>query len=90
VRAGSIPELVDERVGELADLDDPISLAAAVRRLYDRGPEALGAAARERALQRFTWTHAMQTQLASYASVMGVARSGLAARPAMEFGSPGS
>jgi alpha-1,6-mannosyltransferase len=75
VRAGSVPELVDERVGELAELDDPASLAAAVRRLYDRGPEALGAAARERALQRFTWTHAMQLQLASYASVMGVARS---------------
>jgi alpha-1,6-mannosyltransferase len=90
VRAGSIPELVDERVGELAALDDAGSLADAVRRLYDRGPEALGEAARERALQRFTWTHAMQLQLANYASVMGLTHPGLAARPAMEFGSPGS
>jgi alpha-1,6-mannosyltransferase len=90
VRAGSIPELVDERVGELAELDDPASLANAVRRLYERGPNALGAAARERALQRFTWTHAMQLQLASYASVMGLTRTKLAAPPAMQFGSPGS
>jgi alpha-1,6-mannosyltransferase len=90
VRAGSIPELVDERVGELAELDDPASLADAVRRLYDRDPESLGAAARERALQRFTWTHAMQLQLASYASLMSLARTALGERPAMEFGSPGS
>jgi len=32
----------------------------------------------------------MQLQLASYASVMGLARPGPAARPAMEFGSPGT
>jgi alpha-1,6-mannosyltransferase len=87
VRAGSIPELVDERVGELAELDDPVSLAEAVRRLYTRDLAALGAAARDRALQRFTWTHAMQLQLASYQSVMGEAPAEAGARPAMECGS---
>lgn len=90
VRAGSIPELIDERVGELAQPESAASMAQAIRRLYQRDPEVLGANARQRALQRFTWSHVLQLQLASYAGVFGQARDAGALRRAMQFGSPQS
>lgn len=67
-RAGAVPELVDDRVGALAAPDDPASFAAAIASLYDRDIEALGRAARERAL-RLSWTQAFQAQLATYATL---------------------
>ena len=89
VRAGSVPELIDERVGELAQPDSAASMAQAIRRLYQRDPDALGVNARQRALQRFTWSHVLQLQLASYAGVFGRQRDAGALRRMMEFGSPG-
>jgi alpha-1,6-mannosyltransferase len=74
VRAGAVPELVDEQVGELAEPDSGASLAQAIRRLYERDLDALGARARERALRRFTWSRVLQLQLSSYASVFGWSR----------------
>jgi alpha-1,6-mannosyltransferase len=71
VRAGSVPELIDERVGELAQPESAASMAQAIRRLYQRDPDTLGANARQRALQRFTWSHVLQLQLASYAGLFG-------------------
>jgi alpha-1,6-mannosyltransferase len=88
VRAGAVPELVDERVGELAEPESAASMAQAIRRLYERDLDALGAHARARALQRFTWSHVLQLQLASYTGVFGWSREASAARPIMEFGSP--
>jgi alpha-1,6-mannosyltransferase len=88
VRAGSVPELVDERVGELAQPESAVSLAQAIRRLYERNPDALGANARERALQRFTWAHVLQLQLASYAGVFGWSRDAGTMRRVVEFDSP--
>ena len=88
VRAGAVPELIDERVGELAQPDDAASMAQAIRRLYERDPDVLGANARERALQRYTWSHVLHLQLASYARVFGWARDAGTLRRAMEFGSP--
>ena len=88
VRAGSVPELIDERVGELAQPESAASMAQAIRRLYERDPDVLGANARERALQRFTWSHALQLQLASYARVFGWTRDAATPRRVMEFGSP--
>ena len=70
VRAGAVPELIDQRVGELAAPDNSASMAAAIRRLYDRDLAALGAAARHRVLQRFTWSNSLSIQLANYASVL--------------------
>ncbi|MGD9598733.1 MAG: glycosyltransferase [Steroidobacteraceae bacterium] len=67
-RAGAVPELVDERVGALATPDDPASFADAIAALYDRDIEAIGAAARARAL-RLSWTQAFQAQLATYAAL---------------------
>jgi alpha-1,6-mannosyltransferase len=74
VRAGAVPELVDDQVGELAEPHSAASLAAAVRRLYARNLEALGAAARARVLANFTWTHSLQLQLASYAGIFAGSR----------------
>jgi alpha-1,6-mannosyltransferase len=88
VRAGAIHELIDERVGELAAPDDPASLAAAIRRLYERDIEALGAAARARVLQRYTWSQALTLQLASYAAVLAKARPVQAVNPAIGMESP--
>jgi alpha-1,6-mannosyltransferase len=68
-RAGAIPEIVDESVGELAEPHDARSLADAVCALYERDLDAVGAAARAKVLQQFTWTQALQIQLATYASV---------------------
>jgi len=70
VRAGAVPELIDQRVGELAEPDNAASMAAAIRRLYDRDLGTLGTAARNRVLRRFTWSHSLNIQLANYASVL--------------------
>jgi alpha-1,6-mannosyltransferase len=74
VRAGAVPELVDDQVGELAEPRNAESLAAAIRRLYARNLDALGAAARARVLANFTWTHSLQLQLASYAGIFAGSR----------------
>jgi alpha-1,6-mannosyltransferase len=70
VRAGAVPELIDQRVGELAEPDNAASVAAAIRRLYDRDLAALGAAARDRVLQRYSWSNSLNIQLANYSSVL--------------------
>jgi alpha-1,6-mannosyltransferase len=78
---------VDERVGELAEPDNAASMAAAIRRLYERNLEALGAAARQRALQGFTWSHSLSMQLANYAGVFAGTRALPIVRSDVEFGS---
>jgi glycosyltransferase involved in cell wall biosynthesis len=65
-----VPELIDRRVGELAEPDSAASMAAAIRQLYDRDLGTLGTAARNRVLQRFTWSHSLNILLANYASVL--------------------
>lgn len=85
VRSGAVPELVDTQVGELAEPDDAGSMAEAIRRLYARPLEALGAAARERALTRFTWSHSLRLLLANYASVLAGARVLPALQPGLEL-----
>ena len=72
-RAGAVPEHVDDTVGLLAPPLDAPALAATVAALYDRDLEAIGRAARARALQRYTWSHALQLLLSQYASVSGQA-----------------
>jgi alpha-1,6-mannosyltransferase len=84
VRAGAVPELVDEHVGELAEPGDAASMAQAIRRLYERDLDAVGATARARTLQRFTWSQVLQMQLASYAGVFGWSRGPSAVRPIMQ------
>ena len=90
VRAGAVPELVDERVGELAEPDDAPSMAAAIRRLYERDLDALGSAARQRVLQSFTWSHSIGVELANYASVFAGRRALPVVAADLEFDSPSS
>jgi alpha-1,6-mannosyltransferase len=89
VRAGAVPELVDDQVGELAEPDSGTSMAQAIRRLYERDLDAMGARARERALRRFTWTQVLQLQLNSYASVLGRSLELGGVRSAMQLGPQG-
>ena len=71
-RAGALPELVDERVGQLAEPGSPESLAEAIAALYERDIEAVGAKARARVQRRFTWDRAFQAQTAIYARLLGL------------------
>lgn len=87
VRAGAIPELVDECVGEIAEPQNALALARAVRRLYDRDLDALGAAARAGVLQRHTWSQALSLQLTHYASAFGWSRAEPQIGTALEIGS---
>jgi hypothetical protein len=58
----------------LAERAEPAVFARAVRDLYDRDLQALGRAARERVLARFTWQRAMAIQQANYALVASRSR----------------
>lgn len=78
-RAGAVPELVDAEVGVLADPGSAESLAAAVAALYERDIEAIGAAARSRVLQRYTWTQSFQAQFNAYLNLAGAPQSAKAA-----------
>ncbi len=74
VRSGAVPELVDEQLGVLAERADGALFAQAISDLYDRDIDALGAAARQRVLARFTWQRAMQMQMSAYSTLAGTER----------------
>jgi len=73
-RAGAIPEIVDQEVGMLAEPTDADSMAQAIAALYERDLDAVGAIARQRILQRFTWNQAFQCQISAYMSLLGAKR----------------
>jgi alpha-1,6-mannosyltransferase len=83
--AGAIPEFVDECVGMLAQPNSSSSLADAIAALYDRDIDQMGAAARSRVLQRFTWNQAFHAQTNAYAALVGARRPVLPAREVIEF-----
>ncbi|HZO21996.1 MAG TPA: glycosyltransferase [Steroidobacteraceae bacterium] len=85
-RAGAIPEFVDGNVGMLAEPNSAHSMAEAIAGLYERDLDRLGAAARERVMQRFTWNQAFHLQINAYASLLGARRPALPAREAIELG----
>jgi len=89
-RASAVPEIVDDRVGALAEPGDGESMAEAIRALYDRDIEAVGAAARARVLKRFTWAQAFASEVNTYTSLVGSRRIRVPALPAIELGSPTS
>jgi alpha-1,6-mannosyltransferase len=71
VRAGAIPELVDEGAGVLAEPHpDPetaaVQLAAAIDGLYQRELDVLGAAARRHVVANYSWSRALQALMARY------------------------
>ena len=73
VRAGAVPEHVDQSVGMLAPPRDARGMADAIAALFERDLAALGLAARARALQRYTWSHTLQLLLSHYALAGGPA-----------------
>jgi alpha-1,6-mannosyltransferase len=84
-RAGAFPEFIDTRVGLLAEPDSATSMAEAISALYERDLEAVGAAARARVLERFTWNRAFHAQIAAYASLVGARRLPLASEEILEL-----
>ncbi|MBV8852836.1 MAG: glycosyltransferase [Sinobacteraceae bacterium] len=89
-RAAAIPEFIDESVGMLAEPDSATSMAEAIAALYERDLPALGAAARARVLQRFTWDQAFRTQITAYAMLIGARRPLPAMPEVIELRSPTS
>ena len=89
-RAGAVPELVDESVGQLAKPCDGASMAEAIAALYERDLDALGATARARVLSHFTWTQAFSTQVNTYTSLVSTRRLPLPDQAVIELRSPTS
>ena len=74
VSAGAVPEFVDDSVGILAQPNNSVSMAEAIAALYERDLDQLGAAARARVLQRYTWNQSFHAQTLAYASLLGSRR----------------
>jgi len=79
MRAGAVPELLDDRVGALAEPHEDMSrtasnLAAAIAGLYERDPDALGKAAREHVVRNFSWNRALQSLMARYQAAVSARR----------------
>jgi alpha-1,6-mannosyltransferase len=77
MRAGAIPELIDQRVGVLAEPHRDgarfaSNLADAISGLYQGDLDLLGAAARRHVVQNFGWTRALQTLMARYQAAVSV------------------
>ncbi len=85
VNAGAIPEFVDDSVGILATPNSPASMAEAIATLYERDLGQMGAAARARVLQHYTWDHAFHAQTLAYSSMLGSRRPTMAAREVIEL-----
>ena len=71
MRAGAVPELLDERAGVLAEPHEEAACAAenlaqAIAALYERDLHALGAAARNHVVRNYSWTRALQGLMARY------------------------
>jgi alpha-1,6-mannosyltransferase len=71
VNAGGVKETVDETVGQLAKSANPVHYAAAVEALFARDIEAVGAAARAKAVERFSWGRVFEDLCMTYADVSG-------------------
>ncbi|GAA0869578.1 glycosyltransferase family 1 protein [Brevundimonas basaltis] len=71
VNAGGVMETVDNSVGQLARSANPVHYAAAVEALFARDIEALGAAARVKAVERFSWGRVFEDLCMTYADVSG-------------------
>jgi alpha-1,6-mannosyltransferase len=77
MRAGALPEIVDERMGVLAEPHADAAraarnLASAVHALYEREPDSLGAAARAHVVANYGWNRALQGLMTRYQAAVGV------------------
>ncbi|MBA3999167.1 MAG: glycosyltransferase family 1 protein [Brevundimonas sp.] len=73
VNAGGVAETVDREVGELAMAAEPTAFAAAIEALFERDVEAIGQAARVRAVERFSWGRVFEDLCMVYGEVSGQA-----------------
>jgi alpha-1,6-mannosyltransferase len=79
MRAGALPEIVDENSGVLADTHpDPAiragKLAAAVASLFERELDAVGTAARRHVESNYSWARALQGLMSRYQAAVGARR----------------
>jgi alpha-1,6-mannosyltransferase len=71
VNAGGVAETVDETVGQLAARADADDYAQAVEALFARDIEAIGRAARERAVSQFAWNRVFEDLCMVYGELTG-------------------
>jgi len=71
VRGGGVAETVDDTVGQLARSAESAHLAEAVEALFARDIEALGQAARQRAVERFAWNRVFEDLCLLYSQLSG-------------------
>lgn len=73
VNAGGVAETVDESVGQLAASADADDYAQAVEALFARDIEAIGRAAREKAVSQFAWNRVFEDLCVVYGELTGEA-----------------
>ncbi|KQP46788.1 glycosyl transferase family 1 [Brevundimonas sp. Leaf280] len=73
VNAGGVAETVDESVGQLAASADADDYAQAVEALFTRDIEAIGRAAREKAVSQFAWNRVFEDLCMVYGELTGEA-----------------
>jgi alpha-1,6-mannosyltransferase len=73
VNAGGVAETVDESVGQLAASADADDYAQAVEALFARDIEAIGRAAREKAVSQFAWNRVFEDLCMVYGELTGEA-----------------
>lgn len=71
VNSGGVAETVDDCVGQLADQACPEVYAEAVAALFQRDVDALGRAARVRAVERFSWGRVFEDLTMLYGELTG-------------------
>lgn len=71
VDSGGVAETVDETVGQLSPSADPADYAEAIEALFQRDVEALGQAARRRAVERFAWDRVFEDLCLLYGQLTG-------------------
>lgn len=70
VRAGALPELIDDQVGALAEAGDADSLSAAIEKVYASDIAKLKRQARLRVERRYAWSSVFDLQLDRYARLL--------------------
>ena len=73
VNAGGVAETVDDTVGQLATRAEAADYAEAVEALFARDIEAIGRAAREKAVSQFAWNRVFEDLCAVYGQLTGEA-----------------
>jgi len=71
VNAGGVAETVDETVGQLAARAEADDYAQAVEALFERDIEAIGRAAREKAVSQFAWNRVFEDLCMVYGELTG-------------------